>query len=71
MNVTPGPLFKRSSFCGMGSCVEVAELATGEIALRDGKSPDLPPHVFSPEEWDAFVAGVAAGEFNRPLFGRS
>ena len=65
MNVIPGPPYRRSSFCGMGSCVEVAALPTGDIAIRDGKRPHLAPHVFSPEEWDAFLAGALAGEFDR------
>jgi hypothetical protein len=59
------PVYRRSSFCA-GSCVEVAALADGQIALRDGKSPGLPPHIFTADEWDAFVAGVVAGEFHRP-----
>jgi hypothetical protein len=66
MNEAPErPLYQRSSFCGVGSCVEVAALPDGHIALRDGKAPDLPPHIFTGTEWDAFVAGVVAGEFNR------
>jgi hypothetical protein len=59
------PLYRRSSFCAGGSCVEVAALADGQIALRDGKYPDLSPHIFTADEWDAFVAGVVAGEFRR------
>jgi hypothetical protein len=37
----------------------------GEIAVRDSKHPHLEPRIFTPDEWDAFVAGVKAGEFDR------
>jgi len=29
--------------------------------LRDSKDPSLPPHRFTPDEWNAFLAGVRAG----------
>ena len=60
------PRYVRSTFCGGGSCVEVARVdGSGDIALRDSKNPDLAPHTFTSEEWDAFVLGVKAGEFDR------
>jgi len=34
------------------------------ITLRDPKDPDGPTLVFTPAEWDAFVAGVRDGEFD-------
>ncbi|MET8872287.1 DUF397 domain-containing protein [Nocardia sp. NPDC004604] len=46
--------------------VEVALLAEGHVALRDGKNPDGPVLVFTPGEWTAFTAGVHDGEFDRP-----
>lgn len=49
-----------------GSCVEVAFLPDGGVAIRDTKDRSLPPHHYTPAEWDAFVAGVMAGEFDRP-----
>ena len=59
--------FRRSSFCGMGNCVEVALLADNNIAVRDTKDdrPDAPVLTFDREEWDAFLLGVGAGEFTR------
>jgi hypothetical protein len=59
--------FRRSSFCGEGSCVEVAALPGDEIVIRDSKDPrpDAPRLTFTAAEWDAFVAGVTAGEFSR------
>ena len=46
--------------------VEVALLADGAVALRDGSHPDGQVHVYTAAEWDAFVKGVHAGEFDRP-----
>jgi hypothetical protein len=34
------------------------------ITMRDGSKPDGPVLVFTPAEWDAFVAGVRDGEFD-------
>lgn len=58
--------FRRSSFCGSGSCVEVAPLENGRVALRDSKNPVAPAHVFTHQEWADFVRGVRAGEFDFP-----
>jgi Domain of unknown function (DUF397) len=47
-----------------GNCVEAGRLATGEVAVRDTKDRDREPLVYSAEEWDAFVKGVKAGQFD-------
>jgi hypothetical protein len=57
--------FRKSSFSGAGSCVEVRLLPDGQIAVRDSKQPSLPPNHYSPTAWDAFLAGIRAGEFDR------
>ncbi len=49
-----------------GSCVEVAFLPDGGVSVRDTKDRTLPPHRYTAAEWDAFLAGVRAGEFDRP-----
>lgn len=36
----------------------------GYIAMRDGRFPDGPVLVFTPEEWRAFVLGAQDGEFD-------
>ena len=46
------------------NCVEVA-FVEGAIAVRDSKNPAGPVLVFTPAEWDAFVAGAKDGEFDR------
>jgi uncharacterized protein DUF397 len=48
-----------------GDCVEVAFLASGDVALRDAKAGDAGAVlVFTPSEWRAFVKGVKNGEFD-------
>ncbi|AVH25676.1 DUF397 domain-containing protein [Nocardia cyriacigeorgica] len=57
----------KSSYSSAGhDCVEVAHLARGMVGVRDSKNPTGPAIVFSPSEWDAFLSGARAGEFNRP-----
>ena len=49
-----------------GTCVEVAFLPDGRVALRDSKDAGHGPAlVFTPAEWDAFAGGMADGEFVR------
>jgi hypothetical protein len=53
-----------------GGAIEVAIAAGSKegsdhvITLRDPKDPDGPTLVFTPAEWEAFVAGVRDGEFD-------
>lgn len=56
--------YRRSSFCGASSCVEVAPLSNGQVALRDSKEPTRAEHTFTADEWADFVRGVKAGEFD-------
>lgn len=46
-------------------CVEVAFI-DDQVALRDSKNKDGAVLVFTPREWDAFIGGVADGQFRRP-----
>lgn len=56
-------IFRKSSRCSGGSCVEVA--SDGEnFLIRDSKRPDVAPLAFTKDEWVAFVEGVNAGEFS-------
>jgi hypothetical protein len=57
-------LFRTSSFCTSGACVEVAALPSGQVAVRDSKNLGHPALFYSAAEWREFVAGVKAGEFD-------
>jgi hypothetical protein len=47
-----------------GNCVEVARNLPGVVAVRDSKDPHGPGLAFATAEWEAFTAGVKAGEFD-------
>lgn len=58
--------FRKSSLStDHGACVEVADLRDGRHAVRHSRYPNGEVLVFSPEEWDAFLGGVARGEFGK------
>ncbi len=46
-----------------GSCVEVGH-APGHVAVRDTKDRSKGMHVFTADEWTAFLDGVKGGEFD-------
>jgi hypothetical protein len=47
-----------------GTCVELANLPGGEIALRNSRHPDSPALVYTRAEIDAFIRGAKDGEFD-------
>jgi hypothetical protein len=57
--------FRKSSHSGAvnQNCVEVG-FVTAEVLLRDSKDRHGPVLHFTPDEWDAFLAGAKAGEFD-------
>ncbi|WP_433622361.1 DUF397 domain-containing protein [Nocardia sp. CA-120079] len=55
--------FKSSRSASQDTCVEIAHLDRGMVGVRDSKNPTGPALVFSPVEWDAFMAGLQSGEF--------
>ena len=55
--------WRRSSACTTGACVEVA-IVDDSYLVRDSKDPSGAVLTFDREEWAAFAAGVAAGEFD-------
>ena len=55
----------KSSLCDGGECVEISGLGTDEIRMRSSANP-YKILKFTPEEWDAFLGGVLAGEFDLP-----
>jgi hypothetical protein len=46
--------------------VEVAFLGSGDVAVRDSKDHARPALVYTPREWDAFLAAARTGFFDRP-----
>lgn len=62
MEETNVPAWRRSSRCGSTTCIEVAKL-DDQYLIRDSKNPETAALKFTEAEWDAFVQGVAAGEF--------
>ncbi|RLK61188.1 DUF397 domain-containing protein [Actinokineospora cianjurensis] len=57
-------IYRQSTFCSTGGCVQVAVLADGTVSLRDSKNLTIPAHTYTAEEWVAFTAGVKNGEFD-------
>ena len=60
------PKWFKSSASGANGCVEVAHLPKGGVALRDSKDHSKPAHVYTRAEWEAFLTGARAGEFDIP-----
>ena len=47
-----------------GTCVELASLPDGAIALRNSQHPDSPGLIYTRAEIDAFIRGAKDGEFD-------
>ena len=52
-----------------GSCVEVAGLADGAVAVRNSRHPSGPALVYTQAEIAAFLQGVKDGEFDNLVIG--
>jgi hypothetical protein len=58
--------WRKSSRSGAaGHCVEVAD-APAAVLVRDSKDITGPVLSFGTGDWSGFIAGVRAGEFDRP-----
>jgi hypothetical protein len=65
MHNTDDLTFVKSSYSGgNGACVEVAATPDGGRAVRDTKNRAGGTQVYTHAEWDAFIKGVKAGEFD-------
>lgn len=62
--MTDSSWIKSSLSFSNGNCLEARALADGHFEIRNSRFPDrqLPP--FTRDEWEAFLAGVRAGEFD-------
>lgn len=56
--------WKAEASTNNGSCVEVAVLPDGGVAVRDSKDQDGAVLQFTQAEWVAFATGMAAGDFD-------
>jgi hypothetical protein len=57
--------FRRSSFCGTGTCVEVGFQPDGTVAVRDAKHPSMACLVVTRKTWNTFQEAIRAGRFDR------
>lgn len=55
---------KSSASNPSGNCVELAELAGGDVAVRNSRHPRGPVIVYTRAEIAAFIQGVQDGEFD-------
>ncbi|MGH3479071.1 MAG: DUF397 domain-containing protein [Pseudonocardiaceae bacterium] len=60
----PTLLFRTSSRCSTGGCVEVAPLPNGGAVVRDSKDRTRGALTFDGQEWADFLSGVKNGEFD-------
>jgi hypothetical protein len=47
-----------------GTCVELAGLPGGDVAVRNSRDPHGPALIYTPAEIDAFIRGAKDGEFD-------
>ena len=55
---------KSTASSPQGNCVEVAALASGDVAMRNSRQPEGPALVYTRAKIAAFLAGVRNGEFD-------
>lgn len=59
----PQTVWRKSSYCASGECVEIAEL-NGMIVMRDSKDPHGPTLRYTAEEWQSFIRAIKASAFD-------
>lgn len=56
-------IWRKSTYSSSSSCVEVAMIGGGQVAVRDSKNQQGPVLVFTLAEWRSFLDGVRDGQF--------
>jgi Domain of unknown function (DUF397) len=56
-------VWRKSSYCQSGECIEVSAL-DGVVLMRDSKDPHGSVLRYDTSEWQAFLRGIRAGEFD-------
>ena len=58
--------WRKSSFSGNGNnnCVEMAPLATGEVAVRNSRDRNGPTLIYTRAEVEALIRGARNGDFD-------
>jgi hypothetical protein len=59
-------VWQKSARSGSNGCVEIA-FVDDQVAVRDSKRKDGPVLFFTPAEWEAFLGGIADGQFRLPF----
>jgi Domain of unknown function (DUF397) len=63
-----GVRWQKSRFSNsQGTCVELARLLGGEIAVRNSRHPDGPALIYTQAEIHALIQGAKAGDFDNLL----
>jgi hypothetical protein len=57
-------LFRRSSRCSTGGCIEVALLPGGGAAVRDSTNHTQEPLAFGKQQWSHFMSSLKNGDFD-------
>jgi hypothetical protein len=50
-----------------GNCVEMAQLADKQVAVRNSRFPDGPVLIYTPDEIAALLTGAREGDFDHLL----
>ncbi len=64
VDLSPAMWCKSARSNNGGACVEVARNLPGVVAVRDSKHRDGPVLIFAPHDWQSFVDGAKARQFN-------